>query len=239
MNNSVLKKAFIESQLDFPANGTHEFSREFDMRMERLIRMQSGVCRLINTAGKRAACIALAAVLSLTAAACGIREVREPLIREIKRMFVNARELFEGTQAESISSLLPAEIEKIVAADRTDKNDAEYTIDDPEKIKSFIKIMTDTAWYKPDVDPRDSELNSYWSFEFYSADGKCLSKLDMCRTIFSDAYVIIQKGRESIFSEFRIMCIPSFCALQIRDIICIILHCPSRARRYAPQRRNA
>ena len=51
MNNSVLKKAFIESQLDFPANGTHEFSREFDMRMERLIRMQSGVCRLINTAG--------------------------------------------------------------------------------------------------------------------------------------------------------------------------------------------
>ena len=67
MNNSVLKKAFIESQLDFPANGTHEFSREFDMQMERLIRMQSGVCRLINTAGKRAACIALAAVLSLTA----------------------------------------------------------------------------------------------------------------------------------------------------------------------------
>ena len=196
MNNSVLKKAFIESQLDIPANGTHEFSCEFDMRMERLIRMQSGVCRLINTAGKRAACIALAAVLSLTAAACGIREVREPLIREIKRMFVNARELFEGTQAESISSLLPAEIEKIVAADRTDKNDAEYTIDDPEKIKSFIKIMTDTAWYKPDVDPRDSELNSYWSFEFYSADGKCLSKLDMCRTIFSDAYVIIQKDRE-------------------------------------------
>lgn len=52
MNNSVLKKAFIESQLDFPANGTHEFSREFDMRMERLIRMQSGVCRLINTAGQ-------------------------------------------------------------------------------------------------------------------------------------------------------------------------------------------
>ena len=112
MNNSVLKKAFIEAQLDIPANGAHEFSREFDMRMERLIRMQSGVCRLINTAGKRAACIALAAVLSLTAAACGIREVREPLIREIKRMFVNARQLFEGTQAESISSLLPAEIEK-------------------------------------------------------------------------------------------------------------------------------
>lgn len=39
MNNSVLKKAFIESQLDFPANGTHEFSHEFDMQMERLIRM--------------------------------------------------------------------------------------------------------------------------------------------------------------------------------------------------------
>ena len=48
MNNSVLKKAFIESQLDFPANGTHEFSHEFDMQMERLIRMQSGVCRLIT-----------------------------------------------------------------------------------------------------------------------------------------------------------------------------------------------
>ena len=55
MNNSVLKKAFIEAQLDIPANGAHEFSREFDMRMERLIRMQSGVYRLINTAGKRAA----------------------------------------------------------------------------------------------------------------------------------------------------------------------------------------
>lgn len=71
MNNSVLKKAFIESQLDFPTNGTHEFSREFDMRMERLIRMQSGICRLINTAGKRAACIALAG--SAVAHCCGMR----------------------------------------------------------------------------------------------------------------------------------------------------------------------
>ena len=114
-------------------------------------------------------------------------------------MFVNVRELFEGTQAESISSLLPAEIEKIVAADRTDKNDAEYTIDDPEKIKSFIKIMTDTAWYKPDVDPRDSELNSYWSFEFYSADGKCLSKLDMCRTIFSERLCDNTKGQRKAY----------------------------------------
>ena len=67
MNNSVLKKAFTEAQLGLPASGTHKFSPEFEKRMEKLIRMQNGVYRLINTAGKRAACIVLAVILSFTA----------------------------------------------------------------------------------------------------------------------------------------------------------------------------
>ncbi len=200
MNNSVLKKAFTEAQLGLPASGTHKFSHEFEKRMEKLIRMQNGVYRLINTTGKRAACIVLAVILSFTAVACGVKEVREPLVREIKRIFVNARELFDGTPAEDISSLLPSEIEKIVAADHTDKNGAEYTIDNPEKIKSFIKIMTDTAWYKPQDETEDFEFNSYWSFEFYSAGGECLSRLDMCRSFSNDSTVIIQKnGEKHIF----------------------------------------
>ena len=200
MNNSILKKAFIEAQLDFPANGAHRFSPEFEKRMKKLIRMQSGAYRLINSAGRRAACIALAVILSFTAVACGVKEVREPIVREIKRIFVNARELFAGTQAEDISSLFPSEIEKIVAADHTDKNGAEYTIDDPEKIKSFIKIMTDTTWYKPDGGFESLEFNSYWSFEFFGADGESLSRLDMCRVFSSDTAVIIYKdGEKHIF----------------------------------------
>ena len=55
MNNSVLEKAFTEAQLGLPASGTHKFSPEFEKRMEKLLRRQNGVYRLINTAGKRAA----------------------------------------------------------------------------------------------------------------------------------------------------------------------------------------
>lgn len=200
MSNSVLKRAFTEAQLDFPVNGAHSFSPEFERRMKRLIRMQSGAYRLINSAGRRAACIALAAILSFTAVACGVKEVREPLVREIKRIFVNARELFAGTPAEDVSSLFPEKIEKIVAADHTDKSGAEYTIDDPEKIKSFIKIMTDTVWYKPEDGMEEFEFNSYWSFEFFGADGECLSRLEMCRSFSSDTAVIIQRdGEKHIF----------------------------------------
>ena len=239
MNNSVLEKAFTEAQLGLPASGTTNFPPNLKNEWKSLYEMQNGVYRLINTAGKRAACIVLAVILSFTAVACGVKEVREPLVREIKRIFVNARELFDGTPAEDISSLLPSEIEKIVAADHTDKNGAEYTIDNPEKIKSFIKIMTDTAWYKPQDETEDFEFNSYWSFEFYSAGGECLSRLDMCRSFSYDSTVIIQKDGKSIFSEFPIRCIPSFCALQIKSIICTILHCRFPARSFVPRQRSA
>ena len=201
MNNSALKKAFIAAQLDFSVNGTHKFSPEFEKRMKKLMRMQSGAYKLINTAGKRAACIVLAAVFAFTAVACGVKEVREPIVKEIRRIFVNARELFTNTPAENISSLIPSEIEKIVAADRTSESGAKYTVEDPEKIKSFIGIMADTAWYSPEDETNNTELKPYWSFEFYGADGKCLSRLDMCRDIFSsgDAVIVNSVGERHTF----------------------------------------
>ncbi len=74
---------------------------------------------------------------------------------------------------------------------------------DADKIKSFVTLMTETAWRSSDSEISADELNAYFSFAFYGADGKISAQLDMCRNIFSQgAAVIIYNGDKS--TVFRI-----------------------------------
>lgn len=198
MNNSLLKKAFTEAQLNSEHTVKHSFSPEFEAKMNSIIRSQSRSYTFINTTAKRVACVILAALISLFGAACGVKQVREPIIREVKRIIVNISELFTGTKAEEISELLPTEVTKIIAFDHSDTAEAEYVIADADKIKSFVTLMTETAWRTTDNEITADELNAYWSFEFYSADGSISARLDMCRNIFSQgAAVIVYSDDES------------------------------------------
>lgn len=166
--------------------------------MNSIIRSQSRSHTFINTAGKRVACVILAALISLFGVACGVKQVREPIIREVKQIIVNIGELFTGSKAEKISELLPTEVTKIIAFDHSDTTKAEYVIADADKIKSFVTLMSETAWRSSDSEINADELNAYWSFEFYSADGSISARLDMCRNIFSQgAAVIVHNGAES------------------------------------------
>ena len=81
---AILKNAFIDAQLVGYTVKQHTFSTEFETKMKRIIKYQKGVLRLINTTGKRIACIILTALICLTTVACSIEEVREPIIEEIK-----------------------------------------------------------------------------------------------------------------------------------------------------------
>lgn len=203
MNNLLLKKAFTDAQLNSEPTVRHSFSPEFEAKMESIIRLKGKNPAFLNTVGKRVACVILAVLISLCGVACGVKQVREPLIREVKRIIVNIGELFTGTGAEEISELLPTEVTKIIAFDHSDTTDTEYVIADADKIKSFVTLMTETAWRSSDSEISADELNAYFSFAFYGADGKISARLDMCRNIFSQgAAVIIYNGDKS--TVFRI-----------------------------------
>ena len=92
-NKSLLKDAFVEANCEFFPYLYHNFSPEFEIKMEKLIKSQRGFRRLINTAGKRAAVIVLAVIISLTGVACTVKEVREPIVKTIKEFFVDAQQL--------------------------------------------------------------------------------------------------------------------------------------------------
>ena len=67
---AILKNAFIDAQLVGYTVKQHTFSTEFETKMKRIIKYQKGVLRLINTTGKRIACIILTALICLTTVAC-------------------------------------------------------------------------------------------------------------------------------------------------------------------------
>ena len=116
-NNAILKNAFIDAFYPDAQTEAQEFSTIFENRMQMLIQKQKGIYRLVNTVGKRIACLILVIVISLTTVACSVKEIREPIINEIKKFFVNANELLKGTTADEVSEFFPNDVTKIIATD--------------------------------------------------------------------------------------------------------------------------
>ncbi len=188
--NSVLKNAFIDAY-SCEAEEKHEPSQAFKDKMERLIRYQRGAYRLINTLGKRVACIFLIVLLCLTTVACSVEEIREPIMEGIESFFVNAKDYLKGTTADEVSHLFPEDVTRIVATDYISRSQKRYIIDDEEKIRKFIDLISNTYFRQPQehftANQNMEEDYVYWTFDFYNGQGKKTLNIKMC----TDQYRIV------------------------------------------------
>ncbi len=196
----ILKNAFIDAQLNGVTGKSHDFSDEFETAMQNIIKYQKGFLRLVNTAGKRVACVILVVLICLTTVACSIKEVREPVVEGIKKFYVNAKELLTGTSADNVAELFPNNVSEIVGTSHISKTKKQYFIDDEETIKKFIKLLSETYWGEPEQFEEFDQSNAYWTFDFYNGK-ESLFQIKMCNdSIYVKAKVaIIINGEEKHF----------------------------------------
>ena len=195
-NNALLKNAFIDAFYPDAQTEAQEFSTIFENRMQMLIQKQKGIYRLVNNVGKRVACLILVIVISLTTVACSVKEIREPIINEIKKFFVNANELLKGTTADEVSEFFPNDVTKIIATDFISETNKQYTIDDEEKVKEFIDLISETYFRLPESYEPTGDYSTYWSFDFYNTDSQIGMKMKMCTNKFSSSRVILEHNGE-------------------------------------------
>lgn len=178
----LLKRAFIDSASADCDMTVHKFSDSFDNKIFKLFKKRQGVFyKFTDTAGKRAACVVLAAVIALTAAACSIKEIREPALDSIQNFFVNAREFLTGTKADEVAHLFPDEVTKIVGTSFVSEYKNKYVINDEQQIKEFINLLAETHWGEPNEYDGFDEINTYWTFEFFDTANNVVLKIDMCK----------------------------------------------------------
>lgn len=203
MNNTrvILKNAFIDAQMIDYTVKQHIFSNDFEKRMQQIIKYQKGVFRLINTTAKRIACVILVSLICLTSVACSIEEVREPIIEEIKKFYVNAKELLTGTAADDVANLFPNDVSKVIGTSHISKFENQYIIDDEETVTKFIKLLSKTHWGEPEWFEDFDDINTYWTFDFYNSQDKNIFQIKMCNDIKYEKskIAIISNGEERHF----------------------------------------
>lgn len=200
-NRDLLKKAFIDSQLECSVNYTHTFSSAFNEKMQRIIKYQKGFRKLINTASKRVAVFFLAILICVTSVACSIKEVREPIIEEIKKFVVNAKEILSGTAANDVSYLFPSDITKIVGTSYISEDKNQYVIEDKEKVTAFVKLLSETYWGEPEQFEEFESTSTYWVFDFFDEKEEIVFQIKMCNDVnyLRSKIAIIKDGEEKRF----------------------------------------
>ena len=175
----ILKSAFIDSQLIEYNVQTHTFSEKFESKMQNLIRYQRGFLKLINTTGKKVACVLLSILIIATSTVFSVDALREPIIEAIENFFVNVKEQLTGTQANNIAAHFSDDITKIVATNYITSSPKEYIIDNSEKISNFIELLSNTKWENPKT-KYDSETDYvYWEFQFNNGN-ETITTVNMC-----------------------------------------------------------
>ncbi len=197
----ILKNAFIDAQLVDYTVKQHILSAEFETKMQHIIKYQKGVLRLINTTRKRIACVILTALICLTTVACSIEEVRKPIIEEIKKFYVNAKELLIGTAANGVAELFPNDVSRIIGTSYVSKSKNQYVIDDEVTVTKFIELLSETHWGEPEWFEDFDDVNTYWTFDFYNSQDKSLLQIKMCNDIryVKSKIAIITNGEEKHF----------------------------------------
>ena len=176
---AILKKAFVDAQLAGYTIAQHDFSNEFEGRMQKLVRQQRGILKLINSTGKKVACILLSILILATSTIFSVEALREPVIEAIQSFFVNVKEQLSGTNADNIAKHFPEKITKIVATNHITNTPKEYVIDDEEKIAAFTELLTTTNWGTPQSKlEADTEYINY-RFEFKSGE-ETITTLIIC-----------------------------------------------------------
>lgn len=197
----ILKNAFIDAQLVGYSLKQHEFSEKFETKMQRTIKYQKGVWRLINTKGKKAACIILSLLIFTASTVFSVKALREPVIEAIQHFFVNIREQLTGTKANNIAEHFSEDITQIVATNLITTEPKEYIIDDQEKISDFVELMRTTNWITPKNEFDAGTDYITYRFEFKSGD-KTVTTLNMCSRfpgLFGIAEIIYD-GKSTVYN---------------------------------------
>lgn len=112
MSKAELQKAFREAAAmefqEIPLDDTeiqYEFSAAFEQKMDRLLKKEKKFTwRLVNTASKRVAAIAVILLMFLTTA-CSVPAIREPIIEFIKETFdINIRYHYDNNAPDIIAT---------------------------------------------------------------------------------------------------------------------------------------
>ncbi len=181
MNNTrtILKNAFIESQLIGYNVQTHTFSDKFESEMQNLIRYEKGLLKLINTTGKKVACILLSILIIATSTVFSVEALRKPVIEAIQGFFVNVKEQLTGTKANNIAAHFTDDITEIVATNYITSSPKKYIINDTKKVSDFTQLLSNTEWKNPRT-KHDAEVDYvYWTFQFNNGD-KTITTVNMC-----------------------------------------------------------
>ena len=198
--DATLKRAFIDAQFDAVFVSSHTFSPEFEEQMRRLFKSQKGLMRLINTAGKRAACILLSLLIAAASAVCGVDALREPIVEAIQSFFVNVKEYLTGTRAGNISVYFSDDVTQITATNRITSTPKQYLIDDPEKIAAFTQLLTQTDWALSENDWEAETDYIMYQFDFQAGE-KTVTTLRIC-SLVPDSFgiaEIIQNGKSRVY----------------------------------------
>ncbi len=197
MNNDViLKRAFIDAFYQESFADNQKFSPIFESQMQRLIQKQKGIYRLVNTVGKRVACIVLVILVSLTTTVFSVEALRVPVVKAIENFFVEVKEKLTGTQANNIAVHFTDDITKIVATNYITSIPKEYLINDSQKITDFIKLLSQTEWNRPIIEYAADTKHIVWKFEFNNSE-KTVTTINMCGYFEGDFGIVEIINEES------------------------------------------
>ncbi|MBP3599730.1 MAG: hypothetical protein J6J30_01470 [Clostridia bacterium] len=188
MVNFVLKNAFIAAQAEkniIP----YEFSPEFESKMEKLIKSQKGMRKLVNTAAKRAACVITAFLIAAFSTVFSVDALREPVVEAVQSFFVNVKEYLSGTSADNIADHFSDGVTEIVATNLITSTPKEYKITDTEKITAFTKLLTETHWGEPQHEVKEADFVLY-RFEFKN-ENETVTTLNVCPR-YPELYGIVE-----------------------------------------------
>ena len=136
-SNIILKNAFIDAEIENIIPSSHKFSPQFESKMQSVIKYQKGFRKLINTTGKRVACIILSILLTLTTTVFSVEALREPVVDAIQSFFINVKEQLTGTRADNIAEYFIDDITEIKATNYFTIVPKEHIISEKEKINQF------------------------------------------------------------------------------------------------------
>jgi len=199
--NSIIKNAFIDAECDGLLFAEHDFSDAFNQKMDKFLRCQKGVFKLVNTVGKRVACIIIALTIFVTTTFFSVDAVRKPITKAIEKIYVAVKQKLKNTQADNIAVHFTDDITEIVATNLITVANKVYVIDNPQKIKEFVNLLTETSWGEPlDGWGDDTEYVQY-RYEFKSGE-KTVTTLNICSNIdgWFGIAEIITDGKSTVYN---------------------------------------
>lgn len=180
-SNIILKNAFIDAEIENIIPSSHKFSPQFESKMQSVIKYQKGFRKLINTTGKRVACIILSILLTLTTTVFSVEALREPVVDAIQSFFINVKEQLTGTRADNIAEYFIDDITEIKATNYFTIVPKEHIISEKEKINQFIKLLSETDWGKPRNEYVENVQYVFWKFEFKKNE-EVATTLNLCES---------------------------------------------------------